>query len=402
LAVLGKQPDLPWPSDLYIEGGDQYRGWFHSSLLVAVALRGRAPYRQVTSHGWVLDEQGRTMHKSLGNVIEPQTIIHSHGAEILRLWVASMDFRDDLRISKEMLDRLSESYRKIRNTFRFLLANIYDFDPARDSVPVSRMMEVDQWALHRMARLAESCRNLYQEFAFHKVYSAVNTFCTVEMSQFYLDISKDRLYTAAPNSLSRRSVQTALFRIADALVRLVAPILCFTSEEVWGHLPGRPKNIESVHLAAFPEAAELSGEFSVAQVERLNRNWDRLIGVREEVLKKLEAARRDKFIGMSLEAKVELSAEGEWAQLLHEYEEMLPMLFIVSQVSLAWASSGGASLPGDGLPGGAESLIPGLRIAVRRADGQKCERCWNYSVQVGQDKEFPTLCARCAPVVRSL
>jgi isoleucyl-tRNA synthetase len=391
LAVLGKQPDLPWPSDLYIEGGDQYRGWFHSSLLVAVGLRGRAPYRQVTSHGWVLDEQGRAMSKSLGNVIEPQAIIHSHGAELLRLWVASMDFRDDLRISKEMLDRLSESYRKIRNTFRFLLANIYDFDPARDQTPVDRMLEVDQWALHRAAQLTASCRNWYQEFAFHKVYGAVNTFCTVEMSQFYLDISKDRLYTAAPNSVSRRSVQTALYRIADALVRLVAPMLCFTSEEVWSHLPGRPAGTASVHHASFPEARDLAGELSAKQVERLG-NWDRLIEVREEVLKKLEAARRDKFIGNALEAKVELSAEADLAALLQEYRENLPMLFIVSQVSLASGS----------LPGDTESAIPGLRIAIHRADGKKCERCWNYSLQVGKDKEFDTLCERCLPVVRSL
>ncbi len=391
LAVLGKEAHLPWPADLYIEGGDQYRGWFHSSLLIAVGLKGRAPYRQVASHGWVLDEQGRTMHKSLGNVIEPQTIVNSHGAELLRLWVASMDFREDLRISKEMLQRLSESYRKIRNTFRFLLANLYDFDPARDPLPAGEMLEVDQWALYRMARLVELCRNWYQEFAFHKVHSAVTNFCTVEMSQFYLDIAKDRLYTFAPQSKARRSVQTALYRIADALVRLVAPILCFTAEEVWTHLPGRPVELTSVHLATFPETAELSGGLSVAQVERLH-NWDRLMVVREEVLKKLEAARREKFIGNALEAKVELSAEGDWARLLEEYQPLLPMLFIVSQVELV----------GGSLPGAEEGVIRGLRIAIRRAEGSKCERCWNYSVQVGRDSEFPTLCERCAPVVREM
>ena len=391
LAVLGKEPGLPWPADLYMEGGDQYRGWFHSSLLVAMGIKGQAPYGQVVSHGWVLDEHGRAMHKSLGNVIEPQTIINSSGAEILRLWAASQDFREDMRISTEMLQRLADSYRKIRNTFRFLLSNLYDFDPARDQVPVGQMSEVDQLALYRMARLVELCRSWYQEYAFHKVYHAVYNLCTVELSAFYLDITKDCLYTAAPRSPQRRSVQTALYRIADALVRLVAPILCFTSEEVWSHLPGRPEGIGSVHLATFPETADLSGDLSMAQVERLH-NWDRLTVVREEVLKALEAARREKFIGHPLEAKVELAAEGDWARLLEEYKSMLPMLFIVSQVHLS----------NESLPGAAESLIRGLQIAVRRADGSKCERCWNYSTRVGEDAAFPTLCERCAPVVHSL
>ncbi|HLA38520.1 MAG TPA: class I tRNA ligase family protein, partial [Candidatus Glassbacteria bacterium] len=264
LAVLGKRPRLPWPADLYIEGSDQYRGWFHSSLLIGVGLRNRAPYRQVLSHGLVLDEQGRAMSKSLGNVIEPQTVINSHGAEILRLWVASMDFREDVRISKEMLNRLSESYRKIRNTFRFCLANLGDFDPQRHAVSLEQMMEVDQWALHRTARLVELCRNWYPEYGFHKVYHAIYNFCTVELSAFYLDISKDRLYTAAPNSTERRSVQTALFHIADTLVRLVAPILCFTAEEVWGYLPGRPAELPSVHLAVLPETAELAERLSIS------------------------------------------------------------------------------------------------------------------------------------------
>ncbi|HLF07118.1 MAG TPA: isoleucine--tRNA ligase, partial [Thermoplasmata archaeon] len=341
LAVLGKENGPPWPADLYVEGNDQYRGWFHSSLLIAVGLRDHAPYRQVATHGWVLDEHGHAMSKSLGNVIEPQTILNSHGAEILRLWVASMDFRDDVRISKEMLTRLSDSYRKIRNTFRYCLANLYDFDPAKDQVPAARMMEVDQWALARAGALAELCRSSYQKFEFHKVYHAIYNFCTVELSAFYFDILKDRLYTAAPNSRSRRSAQTALYRIADALVRLVSPILCFTTEEVWGHLrsdlasdpAGRPAELTSVHLTTFPDAAELSGELSAAQIERL-KNWDRLIAVRDEVLKALETARKDKVIGNSLEAKVEISATGEWARLLAEYRDSLPMVFLVSQVHL--------------------------------------------------------------------
>jgi isoleucyl-tRNA synthetase len=402
LAVLGKHPGLPWPADLYVEGNDQYRGWFHSSLLVAVGLRDHAPYRQVATHGWVLDEHGHAMSKSLGNVIEPQTILNSHGAEILRLWVASMDFREDVRISKEMLTRLSDSYRKIRNTFRYCLANLYDFDPAKDQVSIGQMLEVDQWALYRAARLVELCRGAYQTFEFHKVYHALYNFCTVELSAFYLDIAKDRLYTAAPNSLARRSAQTVLCRVADALVRLVAPILCFTAEEVWGHLPkgdqslaSRPADRASVHFATFPEAAELSGDLSASQLERLG-NWDRLIAVRDEVLKALEVARKEKFIGNSLEAKVEISAQGEWARLLDEYRESLPMVFLVSQVQL---------LP-DGLPAatasGTEGLIRGLRIAVRRAEGQKCERCWNYSVRVGESPEFPSVCERCVAALKTM
>ncbi|OFV96472.1 MAG: hypothetical protein A3F68_06110 [Acidobacteria bacterium RIFCSPLOWO2_12_FULL_54_10] len=389
LAVLANQPGMTWPADLYVEGNDQYRGWFHSSLLVGVGLRGSSPYRQVATHGWVLDEQGRAMSKSLGNVIEPQTIIQSHGAEILRLWVASADFRDDIRISTDRITRLSESYRKLRNTFRYCLANLYDFDPAKDQVPPGDMLEVDQWALQRTAQLAEQCRNSYQEFGFHKVFHALYNFCTVDLSAFYLDITKDRLYTAAPQSLSRRSAQTALYRIAYALVRLVAPILCFTADEVWSYLPGRPADLASVHLAAFPDPAELSQGISAAQIERL-ANWDRLIAVRDEVLKVLETARKDKFLGNSLEAKIELAADGDWALLLQQYSAILPMLFIVSQVHLS----------ANGLPDATESLISGVRIAVRKAEGEKCERCWNYSTFVGKNPDFPTICDRCSASVK--
>ncbi len=405
LAVLGKETNLPWPADLYVEGNDQYRGWFHSSLLVATGLRDHAPYRQVATHGWVLDEHGHAMSKSRGNVIEPQKILKSHGAEILRLWVASMDFRDDVRISKEMLTRLSDSYRKIRNTFRYCLANLYDFDPATNPVPAAEMMESDQWALARTARLAESCRGAYEKFEFHKVYHSIYNFCTVELSAFYFDILKDRLYTAAPNSPARRSAQTALYRIADALVRLAAPILCFTTEEVWGHLSrqggrqgarqgtGRSAELTSVHLATFPEAAELSGELPAERLERLG-NWDLLIAAREEVLKKLETARNEKLIGNSLEAKVEIAAEGDWAKLLEEYRDSLPMIFLVSQVVLAPESKLGAGL-------GKSALRPEW-ISVQRADGRKCERCWNYSARVGEWAEFPTLCERCVGVLQEM
>ncbi len=391
LAVLGHEAGLSWPADLYIEGGDQYRGWFHSSLLVGVGLRDGSPYRQVATHGWVLDEKGRAMSKSLGNVIEPQTIVKSHGAEILRLWVASMDYRDDLRISGEMLTRLSDSYRKIRNCFRFQLANLYDFDPVTDQVPVARMEEADQWILLRMAQLVETCRKAYEEFAFHRAYHAIYNFCTVDLSSFYMDITKDRLYTAAATSPGRRSVQTALYRVSDACVRLIAPLLCFTAEEVWSYLPNRPADLPSVHMANLPEQAELSGELSRSQMDRLH-NWDRLMVVRDDVLKALETARNEKLIGKALEARVMLSVEGDWGRLLTDYEAMLPMLFIVSQVRLTQE-------PLLALPDG---QVPGLGISIQKAEGEKCERCWNYSVQVGDDKSFPTLCERCSPVVHAM
>ena len=253
------------------------------------------------------------------------------------------------------------------------------------------MSEVDQLALHRTALVVEQCRQWYEQYAFHKVYHAVYNLCTVELSAFYFDITKDCLYTAAPNSRARRSVQTALYRVADALVRLLAPILCFTAEEVWSHLPGRPEDLDSVHLATFPDAAELTGNLTLSQTERL-QNWELLIAVREEVLKALEIARRDKFIGHSLEARVELSAEGGLATLLNAYRPSLPMLFIVSQ----------AQLTDGNLSGATDTAIQGLRIAVGRAEGSKCERCWNYSAHVGKDTDFPTLCERCSPVVRAL
>jgi isoleucyl-tRNA synthetase len=376
LAVLTPENHLPWPADLYIEGGDQYRGWFHSSLLVGVALKGGAPYRACALNGWVLDGEGRAMHKSLGNSIEPEEIIKHHGAETLRLWSASMEFHDDVRASDTIITRLIEAYRKLRNTFRYVLGNLADFDPRADAVPAAEMLELDQWVLLRAEDLVARCRVWYDDFAFHKVYHAIYDFATVDLSSLYFDVLKDRLYTAAAKSHARRSAQTALYRLAYALVRLVAPILTFTAEEVWPHL-GQPG---SVHLALFPEAAELTEGLTDAHRKRA-LNWDRLIKVREDVLKSLEEARREKFIGAPLEARVRLAANGDLYPLLQEYAAELPGLFIVSQVAV--------------LP--QEMSQPGQSVSVRveRAAGAKCERCWKYTNDIGSDPRFPSVCAAC-------
>lgn len=384
LAVLGRDPLLPWPADVYIEGGDQYRGWFHSSLLVAVGKRDAAPYREVLSNGWVLDAKGSPMSKSLGNVVLPREIAEKYGAELVRLWVASSDAQEDLWFSDETLARLAEAYRKIRNTFRFCLGNLYDFIPERDALPADRMWEVDLWMLDRTARLVRDARAWYEGYGFHKVYHALYDFYTVDLSALYLDCLKDRLYTFAPTSEGRRSAQTALYRIAHALVRLIAPLLSFTAEEIWKHLPRRPGEQESVHLELFPTPEELVGDLPEAMRARF-ANWDRLVQVRQEVLKALEIKRKEKFIGNSLEAKVYLRVDGDLEPLLAEYRTWLPMWFIVSQVEL------GRERRGESFA----AELPGLEVLVARAEGTKCERCWNYSAHVGENKTYPTVCERC-------
>jgi isoleucyl-tRNA synthetase len=383
LAVLTPANDLTWPADLYIEGGDQYRGWFHSSLLVGVGLKGRAPYRACALSGWVLDGQGHAMHKSLGNSIEPEEIIKHHGADLVRLWSASVEFHEDVRASETILARLQEAYRKLRNTFRYFLGNLSGFDPRADAVPVDEMLELDQWILMRAESLVANCRTWYGEFAFHKVYRALYDFATVDLSALYFDVLKDRLYTAATKSHARRSAQTALYRLEYALVRLVAPILTFTAEEVWTHMEQKG----SVHLELFPEAAELTEGLSETHRKR-SGNWDRLMKVREDVLKSLEQARQSKFIGAPLEARVLLTANSDLYPLLQEYLRELPGLFIVSQVEVVQASG----------------LSPGEQISVQieRADGVKCERCWKYTTDTGCDPQFPTICGACAAAVQEM
>jgi isoleucyl-tRNA synthetase len=380
LAVLTEANELPWPSDLYVEGGDQYRGWFHSSLLVAVGLKGTAPYRHCATHGWTLDDQGRALSKSLGNYIEAHELIKQHGADVVRLWVASVEFTDDVVISPTILARLSEAYRKLRNTFRYSLGNLSDFDPAADAVAADKLLEIDQWILTRTEQLVRDCLRWYEELSFHRVYRALYDFATIELSSLYFDVLKDRLYTTAPRSHARRSAQTALYRIHHALVRLAAPLMSFTSEEAWRHTRRLANDPESVHLALFPRPEELTAGITAAQRERA-ANWERLISVRESVLKSLETARQEKSIGAPLEARVTLGADSDLYPLLEEYARELPALFIVSQVALERREG------------------QALTVEIGRAEGVKCERCWKYTTDVGSVAKWPTVCRACAEAV---
>jgi len=381
-AVLEPSAKLRSPADMYLEGSDQHRGWFHSSLLESVGTRGVAPYKNVLTHGFVVDGSGRKMSKSVGNVVAPEEVIKKYGAEILRLWVAAQDYRDDIRISQEILTRLSEAYRRIRNTCKYILGNLSDFDPAVNAVDPAAMPEIDRWALHQLELLKEKVLASYNECEFHVLYHAVNGFCTVEMSAFYLDILKDRVYTSRQDSIERRSAQTVMYRILDSLLRLIAPVLSFTADEAWHYLPG--KHEESVHLAAFPALQpELKDD---TLVER----WERIMKVRAEASKALEQARVAKIIGHSLDAKVTITAEPELLAFLREYAAELAAIFIVSKVDLVEAISGDAY---------AAESIAGLRIRVDAAPGEKCERCWCYSEELGSHDEHPAICPKCTAAV---
>jgi isoleucyl-tRNA synthetase len=382
LATLTPANHLPWPADMYLEGGDQYRGWFHSSLLIGVGLKNASPYRNCATSGWTLDGEGHAMSKSRGNVIEPDKIIKQYGAELLRLWTASVEFTEDVRLSDTILDRLVEAYRKLRNTFRYALGNLHDFDPSKDAVAVEQLPEIDRWILARTEDLIRRCRAWYDELAFHKVYRAIYDFATTDLSAVYFDVLKDRLYTAATNSRARRSGQTALYRVHYALIRLIAPLLAFTAEEAWSHTVKPAGAPDSVHLALLPEPEEVAPGLDAAKLAK----WDRLMQVRETVLKALEQARQDKFIGAPLEARVEIQAGDETLPLLNEYLSDLPSLFIVSQVVLS--------------PSGITG--PAIRVTVHRADGVKCERCWKYSTAVGEDPDFPTVCDTCSEALREM
>ena len=377
LAVLTPENDIQWPSDMYLEGGDQYRGWFHSSLLIGVGLKGAAPYRETATNGWTLDEHGKAMSKSSGNGIEPEKIIKQFGADILRLWVASVEFVEDVVLSDTILARLTEAYRKLRNTFRYALGNLADFDPAKHAVPFEQMEEIDQYILVRADEVFAKCLGFYKEYAFHRVYQALYNFAVIDLSSLYFDVSKDKLYTAATGSKIRRSAQSALYQVTDQFVRLIAPFLSYTAEEVWKSLN---KSETSVHLALFPEAGQLSSQLTAQQKQRFD-DLSKLIDLREPVLKSLETARQAKLIGAPLEAKVTLKASGEQLALLQSRRVELPALFIVSQVTVE--------------PGAGE-----LEIQVDRAEGVKCERCWKYTLDVGSDKDFPTCCVPCSDAVR--
>jgi isoleucyl-tRNA synthetase len=383
LAVLTPENGLPWPSNMYLEGGDQYRGWFHSSLLVGVALKGAAPYRECATNGWTLDEQGRAMSKSLGIGVEPEEVIKKYGADVLRLWVSSVDFVEDVRLSDAILKSLGKAYVDFRNKiFRNLLANLNEFNPEIDAVPGEKLAEMDQWILLRAEELIAKCRAWYDDYAFHKVYRAVYDFATTDLSSVWIDIVKDRLYTAGSNSHSRRSAQTAIYRMAYALIRLLAPLLSFTCEEVWGYLCKPAGSPDSVHLALLPEAGELTEGLTIRQRERLT-NWDKLMLVRDSVLKALAVARdEEKRIGKPLEAKAVLTAGPDLYPLLNEYAADLPALFIVSQVELQ------------------EGVSAGVLVEIQRADGTKCERCWKYTLDVGSNGDFPTICGPCAEAIQ--
>ncbi len=374
-AVVETRPELRWPVEMYLEGSDQHRGWFHSSLLEAVGTRNAPPYKSVLTHGFVVDGDGKKMSKSLGNYVTLDELLPKYGAEILRLWVAAEDYTEDIRLSSEILDRLADAYRRVRNTFRFLLGNLADFDPDRDRQPYAELDEVDRFVLDRLGRLVTRVVRAYDEYQFHTVFHAVHNFCAVDLSALYLDIIKDRLYTSRPDDPRRRAAQTACYDVFVALARLMAPILTFTTEEAWKDCPGT--RAQSVHLERFPDVpAEWVND-------RVEAEWNRLIDVRRDVAKALETARAQGLIGSGLEAAVTIAAPpGELVDLLRAKVALLPTVLIVSRVEVQ--SSADAA---------------GLTVGVQRAPGTKCARCWVWSERVGESREHPQLCERCVPVV---
>jgi len=385
-AVSEADERLSSPADLYLEGSDQHRGWFQSSLLASVGTRGRAPYRAVLTHGFVVDGKGKKMSKSLGNVIAPQDITKKYGSEILRLWSSSADYREDMRISDEILARLVEAYRKIRNTCRFLLGNIYDMDAAaaglhdkkKDDFP-----EIDRLALSMLQNLIRKVTNAYETCSFYEVYHAVYKFCVLDMSSFYLDILKDRLYTFKSDSPKRRASQAVLYNILISLTKLIAPILSFTAEELWQHIPG--DKVKSVFLADFPE---INNDFVDSELEK---KWEGLVRVRDEVNKALEIKRQEKFIGNALEAKVILYVDDKYGALLESYSDFLPELFITSSAEISKSPAPPESY--------VSTELKGIAVIIEKADGGKCQRCWNWDTNVGMSDEFPDLCKKCCEVM---
>jgi isoleucyl-tRNA synthetase len=387
-AVLEQRPELRWPADLYLEGSDQHRGWFHSALLTSVGTRKRAPYDAVLTHGFVVDADGRKQSKSLGNVIAPNEVIKKYGAEILRLWVSATDYREDIRISDNILKQLSDAYRRIRNTSRFMLGNLFDYDPQTDEVAYEAMPEIDRFALHRLQGLVEKTHRAYDAYEYHTIYHGLYNYCTLDLSSFYLDILKDRLYTSPPNSVARKSAQTVMHTVLDAMVKLMAPILPFTAEEIWQYMPQEPQRPQSVHLALLPEANTDYKNPDLAQ------KWEVLLAVRGEVTKALETARSNKLIGHALDAFVTISAGDDLYQSMQPYAADLKSILIVSRVELVKAEA---------LEDAFESQeVEGLRIRVEAAPGVKCERCWVHDTTVGNHSEHPTICDRCHQALESI
>ncbi len=375
-AVCNEEHGLRWPADLYLEGADQYRGWFQSSLLTSVAAKGSAPYKAVCTHGWVVDGEGKAMHKSLGNGMSPDEVTDKYGADILRIWVASSDYHADIRISQDILKQLSDAYRKIRNTARFILSNLGDFNPDTDSVSVEKLDGIDKWAMARMDEIIEKCKAAYDKFDFHIVYSTMRDFCTIDLSNFYLDILKDRLYVEKADSESRRAAQTVIYNILRTMTLYLAPVISFTAEEIWGYMPRSEKDdAESVFFNKLPEKSGVSAD------EEFMEKWEKIDELRDIVNKALEEARGQKLIGKSLEAKVTLNCGRDWYEFAKSVENDLVAAFIVSAVSVE------------------KSEFDGVDVKVEVAPGEKCERCWTHSDTVGKCAEHPTLCARCAEIV---
>ena len=386
-AVLKERDSLSYPADLYLEGSDQHRGWFQSAIITSMAIDGRAAFKSVLTHGFVVDGKGRKMSKSLGNVIAPQKIIKASGVDILRLWVASSDYNDDVRISDDILARLTEAYRKIRNTARFILGNLFDFNPEKDTIAYENLLEIDRWAISNAHSLLKEVSGFYDNFQFHKVYHTLYSFCIIDMSNFYLDVLKDRLYTFKSDSPGRRSCQRAIYEILKVLTAAIAPIMVFTAEEIWQNMPRTKDMPESIHLSLWPDIEKLRID------KGLEARWQKLIKIREMALKVLEAERTSGIINGSLEAKVILYAESDQAySLLKDYQDQLQSIFIVSQVELKREKA-----PSEAY---GDEKAPEVSVIVKRADGEKCARCWNYSLSVGKDKDYPKdLCQRCQKVV---
>jgi isoleucyl-tRNA synthetase len=362
-------------ANLYLEGSDQYRGWFQSSLLTSIATKDKAPYKEVVTHGYVVDEQGRKMSKSLGNGIDPMDMINEFGADILRLWALSSDYTSDVSISKGIIKQVSEVYRKIRNTCRFILGNINDLD-VDNLTTYNQLLEIDKWALIKLNNLIKVCTEAYDAYDFNKAYQAINNFCVVQMSNFYLDIIKDRLYTAKPDSIERRAAQTTMYKILDALVKILAPMTCFTAEEIWKYMPhSASEKQESVMLTQYPE---VNNEYDNKELEE---KWNKIIKLKDIVSKKLEEARAEKIIGHSLNAKVTIYANANDYEFLKNNQELLMTVFIISDLQL-------------------EKSDEEMKVEVEQAEGQKCERCWMYSKTVGQDKDNPTICNRCSQAIK--
>jgi isoleucyl-tRNA synthetase len=387
-AVLTEFPGLRRPADMYLEGSDQHRGWFHSSLLTAVGRTGKAPYKTVLTHGFVVDEKGHKMSKSVGNVVAPESVIKQYGADVLRLWAASADYRGDVSISNNIIKQLSDAYRRIRNTCRFMLGNFSDFDVTKDARPVADMGELDRFILHRLYQVTKKAVTAYDTYEFHTIYHALHNFCVVDLSAFYLDIIKDRLYTSPPASPERRDAQTVMATILDTLVRIMAPVLPFTAEEIYAHMPPGKDKKESVHMASMAVADPQW------QNKDLSDKWTWILSLRSEVTKALEAARKDKLIGHPLDGAVEIKLpETALKGFIQNLDMPLADIFIVSAAALKDTLDSGAFQSKE---------IAGLEIAVKKAAGDKCERCWRFSRTIGQDEQYPEACDRCASALNQI